>query len=38
MHKLAVVSKLLDATHEELKNRIGEQENSESYGQSLPDQ
>jgi hypothetical protein len=31
IYKVTVVFKLLDATHETLKNRIGEQENSESY-------
>lgn len=31
MYKVSVVFKLLDATHETLKNRIGEQETSESY-------
>ena len=31
IYKVTVVFKLLDATHETLKNQIGEQENSESY-------
>lgn len=31
MYKVAAVYKLLDATHEELRDRIGEQDNSEWY-------